>query len=287
MIHLIIAIAFGSLFAILFKLFQRHGIDSLQAIGINYFIAWLLGFIEHAATEAPLVAFSAWIVPALFAGLFMMGGFVMMSKATRSHGVAIATISARISFIIPVLLAYLFLQGDTPRWSISALVILALLLIFFNRNDKNQLSSSQWIYPFVVFLFYGIANFLLKFCQQLVADAQGGDADLNMITSMAFLAAFAYTVIYYFFQSGHSHSPFTWKTLGAGITLGCVNIGCTYSILKSLMVMDSSLFYPVYNLAIVLIVTIVGQFYFKEQLSKIQYIGIAIALLSIALFFLT
>ena len=53
MVHLIIAIAFGSLFAILFKLFQRHGIDSLQAIGINYFIAWLLGFIGHAATEAP------------------------------------------------------------------------------------------------------------------------------------------------------------------------------------------------------------------------------------------
>lgn len=285
MFYLIIAITFGSLFAILFKLFQRNGIDVLQAIGINYIVALLLGFIGNIAIGEPLVAISSWILPALFAGLFMMGGFVMMNRATHSHGIAVATIAARISFVIPVLCSYCFLQGEAPRWGASAFVILALLFIFFHHKKQHKHAIWQWLFPLSVFFCYGIANFLLKLCQQFVTDAHGGNADLSMITSIAFFAAFIYTVIYYRLQPSNQRHPFAWKNIWAGGILGSVNVGCTYFLLKALTNIDSSLFYPIYNMSIVLIATLVGQFCFKETLSRIQYIGIAIALLAIALFF--
>ena len=44
-VYLLLAILFGSLFSILFKLFQRYSINSLQAILFNYLTALLISVI--------------------------------------------------------------------------------------------------------------------------------------------------------------------------------------------------------------------------------------------------
>lgn len=281
---LVIAIIFGSLFAILFKLFQRHNINALQAIAVNYAVAFVIGLIGNITQGATAVALDEWIVPASLVGLAMMGGFVTMNYATRSHGVAVATIAARVAFVIPVLCAYLFLQGDEPRWVASALVIASLLLIFHHRQE-TQASKGSILNPIPVFICYGMANFLLKLCQQIVAQAGGNNADLSLISSVAFLAALIFTIIYYYLQPATQRSALTRSSIMAGVVLGIVNMGCTFFLLKSLMSIDSSIFYPVYNIAIVLIATLTGRFYFGERLSKWQYSGIAVAIVAIILFF--
>ena len=112
MLYLIIAITFGSLFAILFKIFQRRGIDALQAIAVNYVVAFALGMLGNVSQGFSATGIGSWILPTILVGLFMMASFVTMNMATRSHGIAIATIAARVAFIVPVLCAYLFLQGN-------------------------------------------------------------------------------------------------------------------------------------------------------------------------------
>ena len=285
MYSLVAAIAFGSLFAILFKLFQRHGVDSLQAIGVNYATALIISLVSNYSLMSTTIEVGAWFVPALFAGLFMMAGFVTMNIATRSHGVAIATVAARVAFVVPVLCAFLFLGGDAPRWLASALVICSLLLIFPQRGNSVGGGSWRWVYPLLVFVSYGVANFMLKVCQQLVAKEGGGDAALVMVTATAFMAALIYTIAYYYMQPRETRAPFAMRNVWAGIVLGGVNMGCTYFLLKSLMVIESAVFYPVYNIAIVVIASLVGRVGFGERLSRMQYAGIAVALLAIVLFF--
>lgn len=282
---LIVAITFGSLFAILFKLFQRKGIDSLQAIGVNYATAMAISIAGNAYSIGATVDSSTWIIPSLFAGLFMMAGFITMNQATRSHGIAVATIAARVAFVVPVLCTFFFLHGDEPRWIASLLVILSLLLIFTQGSKNVQEHRGQWIFPLLVFVSYGLANFLLKLCQQIITTAGGGDADLNLITMVAFAAALVYTIIYYLMQPRQQRAPLAWRNVWAGIILGGVNMGCTYFLLKSLMTIDSGIFYPVYNIAIVTIATLVGRIGFGERLSIMQYTGIAVAVVAIILFF--
>ena len=284
MIYLVIAILFGSLFAILFKLFQQHGIDSLQAIGVNYVVAAAIGVVGSVAQEAQVVALGSWAPWALVAGLFMMAGFVTMNYATRWHGVAVSTIAARVAFVVPVLCAYLFLGSDEPQWLASVLVIVSLFLIFPSRGVVSSVSQ-RWFLPLLVFLSYGVANFMLKYCQQLVAQAGGSDADLSLVSAFAFVAAIVFTMIYYFSLPSSQRQPFAWRNVWAGLVLGIVNMGCTYFLLKSLMVIDSAIFYPIYNISIVLIASVVGRWYFGERLSIQQYVGIIIALAAIVLFF--
>lgn len=285
MLYLVVAILFGSLFAILFKLFQRRGVDALQAIAVNYAVALVLGMGGNAVIGEPLVAVESWIVPALLAGLFMMGGFVTMNSATRTHGIAVATIAARVALVVPVLCAYFFLQGEEPRWIATLLVIISLFMLFPARDSKGVAAKVQWIHPLLVFLSYGLANFMLKLSQQRVMDAGGGDSDLSLITGVAFSAALLYTLIYYMMRPRSERKPLAWRNVWAGVLLGIVNMGCTYFLLKSLMVMSSGVFYPVYNIAIVTIATLVGRLGFGERLRAVQYAGVAVALFSILLFF--
>ena len=284
MIYLITAILFGSLFAILFKIFQRKGIDALQAIGINYVVAFALGSLGSLTQGFSTTGMASWILPAMGAGLFMMGSFVTMNMTTRSHGIAIATIAARVAFVVPVLCAFLFLHGDEPRWLASALVIASLLLIFHHRQEINT-STRNLLNPIPVFICYGMANFLLKLSQQIVAQNGGGNAELSLVTGVAFLSALLFTVIYYMMQPRSSRQPLRWNNVVAGIVLGVVNMGCTFFLLKSLMTIDSSIFYPVYNITIVLIATLAGRFGFGERLTPLQYGGIAVAIAAIILFF--
>jgi multidrug transporter EmrE-like cation transporter len=182
------------------------------------------------------------------------------------------------------LCAYLFLQGNEPRWIASALVIASLLLIF-PQQDGSKSTTQQWTYPLLVFTCYGITNFLLKFSQQLVANAGGNDADLSLVTGIAFLSALLFTLLYYLSTPRTQRAPLSWSNAVAGIVLGCVNVGCTYFLLKSLMVIDSGIFYPIYNIAIVTIATLVGRIGFGERLKAVQYAGIAVAIVAIILFF--
>ena len=284
MLYLAIAITFGSLFAILFKIFQRRGIDALQAIGINYIVAFVIGMAGSFSQGLSTTGIGLWGVPAIVVGIFMMASFVTMNMATRSHGIAIATIAARVAFVIPVVCAYLFLQGDEPRWVASALVIASLLLIFPQRNNEGG-SAWQWVFPLLTFACYGITNFMLKLCQQIVANTGGGDATLSLVTGTAFLSALLFTLLYYIILPGGQRTPLSWRNVIAGVVLGSVNVGCTYFLLKSLMVIDSGIFYPVYNISIVTIATLTGRIGFGEQLTKTQYAGVAVALLAILLFF--
>lgn len=284
MLYLVIAITFGSLFAILFKIFQRQGIDALQAIAINYIVAFVIGMAGSISQGFDATGIDKWGLPATIVGLFMMASFVTMNLATRSHGVAIATIAARVAFVVPVLCAFIFLGGNEPRWIASALVIASLALIFSQRR-KEKAGTLQWIYPLLVFAGYGITNFMLKLCQQIVANVNGSDATLSLVTGTSFLAALLFTILYYYMLPRTQRTPLSWRNMMAGIVLGMVNVGCTYFLLKSLMVIDSSIFYPVYNIAIVTIATLVGRMCFGEQLTATQYTGIAIALLAIVLFF--
>ncbi|MBP3420067.1 MAG: EamA family transporter [Marinifilaceae bacterium] len=276
MIYLIVAILFGSLFAILFKLFAKHGVDALQAIIFNYITAIAIGPLTNIIRGE--VAFSALsavpLLPAILTGLFMVGGFIAMSNATKSHGVAIATIATRVSFIIPTICAYLFLGEKGLEPTTSLMVIISLFMIFF--TNRRGLTLNKWYNPLLVFLCYGAANFLLKYCQAQLDT----NSELLALTTITFTSALIIAIIFLRLQKGNL-ANFKWKNLLAGVILGVTNIGCTFFLLKALTLFSTALLYPIYNISIVVTGIIAGRLIFKERLTTLQYIGIAIAITAI------
>lgn len=295
MTHLLLAIICGSLFAILFKLFQRVGINSIITIVISYLISGVIALCIMLKNGEPELSSNTLMLLSIITGGFMAGSFYAMNQATLTHGVAVATISARMSFIIPVVGSFLLFHSDKPQWSIIALAALSLIFILYRRkeNDENNISEEKtdapktWFYPLIVFLCYGISNLLLKHLQNTATEMGGSDIDLQSLTLTTFMGAFMFSVTYTVKKLKNQPAPdITWKDYTAAIILGAANVGCVYFLMKSLTIIDPSVFYPIYNIAIVVIATLAGLIGFGERLSFLQWMGIVVAIAAILLFFL-
>ena len=75
------------------------------------------------------------------------------------------------------------------------------------------------------------------------------------------------------------------KSIFAGTVLGLANYASLYYIIKALQSpnMESSTFFTINNVAIVMISTIIGLWFFKEHLTKRNWTGIGMALIAIYL----
>lgn len=305
MLYLIIAILCGTTFSVIFKICQRMGISTLWAILFNYvtaaIVSWVPLFIASSRGGAPVVNPLAqnWIWLALIQGALFLGGFSVMSFSTRACGVALTNVAARASLILPVILSWLILSQPAPAWLSVILIIIALVLVATGNGTGSKVEASAEpkgllahprLIMGLVFLFYGISDFTLKLVQHRVSILCDGDATLteshlSALTGTIFIMASLLSIVVLIFRPKQKYERGTLSSLVAGVLLGLANVGCTACILRSLTVLSTGVFYPLYNIGIVLAGTLAGMLLFKERLRPLQYIGFALAILAIALFF--
>lgn len=306
MLYLILAIISGSLFSVIFKLCQNRGVDSGEIILFNYITGTLFCFVPifykvlldaDAGLESYAIPFRS-IALALVQGFLFFFAFWVMARSTRLSGVALTTAAARASLVLPVLFSWLFLSQGQPHWLSLGLVLLAMLLIVgpidfrkhdtsshnFSSDKSGKINSISALIG--VFLTYGISDFFLKVVQR---SASSGVTDesvignhLSMQMGFIFISATLCSLLYCIISGTFRRHRITLATLVWGIILGLVNTACTASILKALSLISTNLFYPMYNIGVVVIGTMAGVFFFREKIKGIQYAGLVMAVIAIA-----
>lgn len=283
MLYLLAAILCGAFISISFKLFRKFGIDSLQGIFVNYLTAMAVSIalsgqgVDLGAIFGTAVS-SSWLWLAIIEGFFFMGGILVMAVSTQRTGLAVTNVAARASMIIPVIASYLAYRQGQPRWLLIAVIIASMVMIFGSSSDRKDLKARDIIPPLGVFLFFGICDFLLKVLKTMLGDSPEGNAMLFIFSTAALFCLVAYLV------RGHFREhPLNWKAIPGGLFLGLVNSGCTAFMMKALGVMDSAVFYPSYNVGVVLVTLLTGIFVFREKLRGVQFAGIAVALVAMVL----
>lgn len=305
MVFLLLAIVCGSLFSIVFKLCQKHGVEGLQVIFFNYFIAFvftLLPVIARAVFDPGVTASdlvpgpSSWLL-ALVQGALFTTGFVIMDRSTQRSGVALTTVCARASLVLPVLLSWMLLSQPAPSWIPVLLTVAAMALIIGPteaRAPKRQVAGrepARYAAMFAllgVFFVMGFSDFFLKVVQHSVEKGSAPEVmenRLNALTCIIFLMAALSSLIVCFVSGSFRRHKVTWATVGWGALLGFANIGCTSCMLRALGAMPTGVFYPLYNIGIVLVATLAGLLFFGERLKWVQVAGLALAVAAIAFSF--
>lgn len=283
MIYLLAAIVCGAFISISFKLFRKFGIDSLQGIFVNYITAMavsvaLSGQGVNMGAIFGTAFSSSWLWLAIVEGFFFMGGIVVMSVSTQRSGLAITNVAGRASMIIPVVASWLVYRQGSPRWLLIAIIICSMILIFSKSADKQKLRAADIVPPLGVFFFFGICDFLLKVLKSRLGDTPEGNAMLFIFSTAALFCLLAYLL-----RGHYREHPLDWKAIPGGIFLGLMNSGCTALMMKALGVMDAAVFFPCYNVGVVLVTLLTGIFAFREKLRGIQFAGIATALAAMVL----
>lgn len=286
MLYLLLAIVCAATYSVLFKLFACRDVDSLQAIAFNYLTATILGVVLSlgGGVESGMVlGVGEWCLAAVM-GVMFMAAFVLMARSTALSGVAVTTVAARVSLIIPVVCSYLFLPNQMePRWVAIGVIILALIMVIWTpaKGDAKDRKGGAGgvLLPLGVFLLFGANNFCLKWAQSGLS-AEGAAAQLS---AAIFLFAAVASGGYYLWT--RRERRFSWQALGGGVVLGASNFFTTYFMFLGLESLPSGLFFPIYHIGIVALVTAVGLLFFGERLVARQVLGLVVAAAGIVAFF--
>lgn len=302
MVYLIVAVICSSLFAVIFKICQRKGVDTDQVILFNYIVGALFSWIPILLVtvgETSGMSFSDFSLPPLpLAMAVMMGclyllGFTVMDRSTARTGVALTTVTARSSLVLPLVLCWAFLGDARPEWLPVAGLIAAMLLIILPGREKSDRTGAEHRRAVaalaLVFLVYGISDFSLKVSQKSIYNLGGDDfvidCRLTALTGYIFVVSSIGAALVCIFKGSFAKHGLSWKAVGLGALLGLANSGCVSCMLRALAAMPAGQFYPLYNIGIVVVGTLAGVLIFRERMKWLQLAGFALAVLALSFIF--
>ena len=282
--YLVLSILASTLIFIIFKLFDTFKINTLQAIVVNYFVACLSGIIayDHPVIVHEIVA-TPWFYGALILGIIFITVFNLMAITTQRNGLSVAAVAGKMSVAIPVLIGIFVYHESTGIIKIFG-ILLALIAVYLTAMKKTSgisIERKNLIFPILVFIGSGVIDASLKFFETNYLGKE--DVPIFSASVFAFAALMGFGILIYKWISKNLYIK--GKNILGGIVLGVVNYFSIYFIIQALRnpTIDSSTIFTLNNVAILLISTFAGILFFKEKLIPRNWIGIALAIISIVM----
>ncbi|MBT8232204.1 MAG: hypothetical protein KJN84_06230 [Bacteroidia bacterium] len=255
----------------------------MHAIIVNYFTCFTLGSILIG--ESPIsrdLLSQTWFPYAAFLSLAFIIFFNVNALTIQKVGMIITSIFQKLSLIFPVLVGLVFFNeaGSTAKYVAIPLTIVAIIMSNLrNKHDEEAMLTIKkyWYLPILVFAGSGLIEVMLFYVQHT---GKVGSAGLNFTSTLFFLAGVWGIIILTVIRQ----LKFTKNEIIAGIVLGIPNFFTIYLIIKGLdLGWDGSVLFPINNIGVIFFTAIVGIIAFKEKLTKINYIGLLLAILAVYL----
>lgn len=269
------------LVAHLLRYIEFKKLDTLHVLMINYLIASIYAFTitDQAPDSIDLATLLPVFILAAFTGIFFIANYFVYSKSIYHNGVGISVASMRLSLIIPVLLSTFWYHEflEAREWVGIFLVFMTLYLLFPDRtvNIRNRkfYASSLLI---LLFLFTGLGDSSLKIFEDDFSGFLTKEQFLGFVFLMAFLTGFSTLLI-------RRNLKFSWSETLLGAAVAFPNFYSALFLIDALSFLSGAIVYTAANLLTVIGATILGIWWWKDRLTKRQWVGLVLTLVSILL----
>ncbi|MCB2410258.1 hypothetical protein [Hymenobacter lucidus] len=292
MLALLLSVLCSVTIVFIFKYFSRFGVDTFQALIVNYITCVVVGWLASGAPSlAPVWAGGPWLGAAVALGGLFIGTFYLVALTAQRVGVSAASVANKMSLILPVLFNLLVLRlSQRPYTFINyagmALALLAILLTALPRRSATDADGAKpgagWWLPLVLFVSSGAGDSLLNFASStLLPDA----ATRTLFPLVTFGTAGAIGLLLLLSRVAKGGQQFAGKNVLAGIILGIPNYFSIFFLIKALgnFGNDGAFVYPVANVATILLGAVGAAFLFREQLGARGRLGLATAIVALML----
>ena len=285
MIEITLTIVTFSLMLIIFKYFEIFKVNNLQAIIVNYITAGALALVADGSVLTNNFSItnlfqSTFIYYALIIGVLFIITFNLIAFGTQKIGIAITTVSNKMSMIIPVLIGLFVFKEDKNFLKLIG-IVLSILAIFFSCSKNGKLSFDKKYLPVIILVFIGqgIADSTLKWAQEFAINASNN----NVFFGTTFFTAAFSGILFMMIQQ--RKITVTLRSLLWGVILGIPNYFTLYFFVEALSagVFESSQVFPIVNMGVIVLTAVMGIILFREHLSKRNWMGILLALIAISL----
>lgn len=280
MLYLVLSILCSTSILILFKLLDKRGLNTFSAIIINYFVASLFGFaLGYSEMQVFFGNPGRWMLFALIIGISFVFMFYIIAITTQKLGITVSSVSGRMSVIIPIVFSILYESEEVGLLKGTGIVfaLLAIFLMIFREN--NQPVERRLLFlPFIMFFGMGTIDSMIKYSQAQFLKSVHLTSFMTLLFGISALSA----VLFHLLRPKKNRT-FNRKTVLIGLLLGLVNFGSLYFFIQALSQsgVDSSVVFGINNLGIVTASILVALLVFREKLSKLNWIGVFIAFITI------
>lgn len=285
MLYLILSVVFSVLLLVNFRAHARFQVDTRIAILLNYPVCFLTAYL-HQPSALPLqwpASTDAALMIAMGIGFvitFLLSGF-----STQKNGMAPTSLANNISLVIPVLINLFILKtgGDITASVLTGLVF-SFAAIYFCSPKVDASSETKPVVGLLlaVFVAYGLTNTLFSYLNSTLTAQVGGTLPFIMMLLIGSMAGSALVLVW---KSVNGTLNWNRNSVLAAIPLGLPNFFSFYFLLKALDAYqnNAAVVLTMYNLSVILLSAISAYVIFKEQLSKRQWLGLALGCVGIAL----
>ena len=270
-----------------FRSYSRPGINTFSAIVINYLVCVLTGMIFYGREliENASILSESWIFFPIALGVVFILTFFLMAITTQKYSVTVATISSKMSIVIPVIFSiYVFKLMDS-RFDILNFAGLffgiASIILCSIRSTGN--GKTGWppkyllLIPAFVFLATGFIDTSVNYMNAFLITPEQKPVLPVIIFASAFITGMVILVL--------RKDQISKRDLLGGIYLGIPNYFSLYFLLLTLSSFNNNgaVVYPILNIGIIVSSSIASYLLFKEKLIKPNIIGMILAIIAILL----
>ncbi len=268
-----------------FRMFKTFGLNTFQAIVFNYITCVITGivFLSDSKSIEQISWSSTWVQIGLVLGGVFISTFYLMAITTQKFSMTVSSIAAKMSLVIPALMALLVLDIQSKQYSLFNYLgmILALVAIFLSSYKEKNIDKPNFgvllLLPLFVFFLGGVIDSAINFTNfKYLTEATEPIFPIVIFSSASILG-----IIILVYRG----SRLNLKSAIGGIALGVINYFSIYFLIRTLTSFenDGALVYPLLNVGIILATVFASVLFFREKISRLNLAGIAFAVLSILL----
>lgn len=281
MLFVLLSVCCSVIVSVLLKVARRYGIDIFQAITWNYAMAMLLTWVFFKPDVRAFNVQQAPVGVYVAVGILLPLIFWIMAASVRVAGIVRTDVAQRLSLFISLFAAFL-LFGDNfglARLGCFAVGFAAILcsIPWQKRTANRTVLSNAWVYLICVFIGFGAIDILFKKIAAFTAVPY--TTSLFFIYALSFAIAFVSLLVKVFTKQARIR----WPHVIFGLVLGVANFGNILFYLKAHKALSSSpsIVFSAMNIGVVTLGAVVGLIIFNERLSKLNKIGLGLAIISI------
>lgn len=277
MIYIVLSVCCSVIVSVLLKLAPGWQIDLRQAIGGGYLVASALCL--YLLQPAPNLLFRAPFSPAWFLlltlGVVLPAMFLVLATSVELVGIVRTDAAMRLSLILPLLAAFtLFGEALTAQKGLGVVIGLAAIACIVARHDPTAArSAAAWKWPLIVFVGMGVIDILFK----LVAQESG--VPFADILFASFSLAFVLSLLYLAWCYRRGSAQWRWRHAGGALLIGGFNFGNIVFYIQAhrALSQDPALVFSAMNIGVIVLATLVGVGLFREHLSRLNGVGLLLA----------
>lgn len=286
MLFLLLSILFNTAIYLMFKWFDKLGVQIFPAIVINYVVAFFVGILLVPDFDLAMTGFTQlpnWAVAGIILGLVFVFVFYLIAASSQNVGVSATIIASKMSLVLAVLLFVLTDENEKlTAVKIIAIVFAVVGVVFTSIRSGGKAFEMQSLFGLLLIL---LGATVIDFSIAHFSEGPVNDSELSFFTCISFGAAAIFGMVVLISKLVIGKLRITARDISCGVLLGIVNYGSIFFLIQAYHsnIFQKSILLPLNNLFIVLLGALSAMLLFKEKLSKFNWLGIAFGLISLTL----